>query len=122
MFIIEADIGTSRTAPVGQVSLYNIDWPPGRAEFGRLMIGEADSAGRGLARDATKALLDLAFEQFGLREVYLDVIPENTRAINVYKACGFAVTGGTRKIVSMARRMRTADCRLNVTSPFVDSP
>ena len=43
----------------------------GTAEFGRLMIGEADAAGRGLAREATAAAVALAFEQLGLQEVYL---------------------------------------------------
>ena len=32
--------------PVGQAAIYNIDWLRGTAEFGRLMIGEADAAGR----------------------------------------------------------------------------
>jgi diamine N-acetyltransferase len=99
VFVIETDL-----RPVGQVALYNIDWTAGRAEFGRLMIGEAEAAGRGLAREATEAILDLAFRQLGLREVYLDVIPENARAIGVYKACGFAVTGSTKKVVSMRKQ------------------
>ena len=40
------------------------------------MIGEADAAGRGLAREATDAVVALAFDQLGLQEVYLEVIPE----------------------------------------------
>jgi RimJ/RimL family protein N-acetyltransferase len=46
--------------PVGQAALYRIDWGRGRAEFGRLMIGEADAAGRGLAREATALLVEHA--------------------------------------------------------------
>ena len=65
--------GTPRRAfpteprPIGQAALYRVDWDARRAEFGRLMIGEADAAGRGLAREATAAILNLAFGQLGLR-------------------------------------------------------
>jgi RimJ/RimL family protein N-acetyltransferase len=90
--------------PVGQVALYNIDWLKCTAEFGRLMIGEADSAGRGLAREATAALLGLALGKFGLQEVYLEVMPSNVRAIKVYEACGFVVTGRTETTVRMSKR------------------
>ena len=102
VFIIEE--AASRERPIGQVALYNIDWSHGKAEFGRLMIGEADAAGSGLAREATEAVLDLAFRQLGLREVYLEVMSSNVRAIKVYEACGFEVTGSTEKTVSMNKR------------------
>ena len=68
------------------------------------MIGEADAAGRGLAREATDAVVALAFDQLGLQEVYLEVIPGNVRAIKVYEACGFEVTGSTEKAVRMSKR------------------
>jgi diamine N-acetyltransferase len=89
--------------PIGQVAVYNIDWLKGTAEFGRLMIGEADAVGRGLARAATTAVLALAFDRFGLQEVYLEVLPSNERAIKVYEACGFEVTGSTEKTVRMSK-------------------
>ncbi len=57
--------------PIGQAAIYHVDWVGGTAEFGRLMIGAADAAGRGLAREATDALVALALEQLGLQEVYL---------------------------------------------------
>ena len=61
------------------------------------MIGEADAAGRGLAREATAAAVALAMGQFGLREVYLEVVPDNVRAIRIYEGCGFEVTGRSDK-------------------------
>ncbi len=102
VFIIEEANGELR--PIGQVAIYNVDWPGGTAEFGRLMIGEADAAGRGLAREATAAVVALALDQLGLQEVYLEVLPANVRAIRIYEACGFAVTGSTEIAVRMSKR------------------
>jgi diamine N-acetyltransferase len=97
VFIIEEPGGR----PIGQVALYNVDWTGARAEFGRLMIGESDASGRGLAREAIDAIVNMAFEQLGLREVYLEVLPSNMRAIKIYKSCGFEITGRSEKAVRM---------------------
>lgn len=75
--------------PVGQVALYHIDWEQGRAEFGRLMIGEANAAGKGLAFAATQLALQIAFQSLGLKEVYLEVYSDNRRAIEIYQGVGF---------------------------------
>ncbi len=107
VFMIEEVIhpdADAQSRPIGQAALYNIDWVHRSAEYGRLMIGEPDAAGRGLAREATDALVALAREQLGLREIHLEVIPSNTRAIRVYEACGFVVTGHTERAVRMSKR------------------
>lgn len=87
--------------PVGQVALYHVDWENRRAEYGRLMIGEADAAGKGLARAATQAILKIGFEVLGLKEIYLEVFPENSRAIKLYEAVGFQEVGRTEQAVQM---------------------
>ena len=94
--------------PVGQVAIYNLDWAAGKAEFGRLMIGEADALGRGLAREATAALLDLAFQRLGLREIWLEVMAANVRAIKVYESCGFGTAGSTENALRMSIRRETS--------------
>ncbi len=109
VFIIE-ELGPG-SRPIGQAALYNVDWARGTAEFGRLMIGPANAAGRGLARAATSALVALAFDQLGLQEVYLDVMPDNIRAIRVYETCGFKVAGSTEKAVRMNCNKKTALAR-----------
>ena len=103
-FVFVVEEASERQRPIGQAALYHIDWFAGKAEFGRLMIGEADAAGRGLAREATQTLVAMAFEELGLREVYLEVLPDNERAINVYRACGFEVAGRTERAVRMCKR------------------
>ena len=87
VFVIEETETLKRT--VGQLALYNIDWVARRAEFGRLMIGDAEARGLGLAGLATSRLVNEAFHVWGLCEVYLEVLPDNVAALAVYRACGF---------------------------------
>lgn len=103
VFVIEETEALRR--PVGQVALYNIDWSTGRAEFGRLMIGEIEARGFGLARLATACLVDEALGRWGLGEVYLEVFGDNTAAIRVYAECGFEETARRDRTVAMRRRM-----------------
>jgi RimJ/RimL family protein N-acetyltransferase len=101
LFIIEETRELKR--PVGQISLYNVDWGAARAEYGRLMVGDPAASGRGLARDATRLLLDAAFRSLGLCEVYLEVMADNASAIAVYRACGFSETGREGTVVRMSK-------------------
>ena len=39
------------------------------------------------------AILDIAFNELGLNRVYLNVFPENKRAIALYLKCGFKYEG-----------------------------
>ena len=100
VFIIE-EMPSHRA--VGQVALYHIDWNARRAEFGRLLIGEADAQGKGFARAATRLIVEYAFSELGLREVNLEVYAHNTRAIAIYEQCGFAMTQQRDNIVAMSR-------------------
>jgi RimJ/RimL family protein N-acetyltransferase len=102
VFIIEETAAGDR--PVGQVSLYRIDWARGRAEYGRLMIGESDAAGRGLAREATEVLLRHASEILQLREIVLEVFADNAAAIAIYAACGFEREERRDSLLVMVRR------------------
>lgn len=87
VFIIEELQAASR--PVGQVAIYHIDWVKQEAEFGRLMIGEASAAGKGLAYWATRAAVQIAFDILDLQLLYLEVFRQNQRAIHIYEKAGF---------------------------------
>ena len=91
VFVID-EIETLRR-PVGQAALYRVEWTSRRAEFGRLMIGDSEASGLGLAKLATAALTRFAFDAWSLHEVYLDVLETNTRAIAIYEQCGFVAAG-----------------------------
>ena len=76
-----------------------IDWNSRRAEL-HIFIGEPACRGRGLGDCQTAVrLVDYAFNQLGLRRIYLEVLAENASAIRVYEKCGFKVEGTLRRHV-----------------------
>jgi len=92
--------------PIGQVALYNIDWERKRAEFGRMLIGEPEAAGKGLAREATRLLLDYAFSQLDMEEVEANIMRANVRSLAVCLSCGFfevEESDGVKRLVRTAR-------------------
>jgi diamine N-acetyltransferase len=91
--------------PAGPVSLYRIEWQRRCAEYGRLLIGEPDAVGLGLAREATAVLLDHASTQLGLREIELEVLRENQRALAIYCACGFETVDERDGVLKMVWRV-----------------
>ena len=106
VFVIEETETLRR--PVGQVSLYNIDWATRRAEFGRLMIGDTEASGKGLARLATERLVEEGLGPWGLVEIYLEVLADNAPALAIYRSCGFVETGRKGDTVMMRRKAAPA--------------
>lgn len=104
VWIVEERREAGGFRPVGMVSLYGIDPVRGEAEFGRLLLGEPDAGGKGLATEATRLVAELALGEFGLRRVHLEVAANNAAAIAVYERCGFVREGGDEDWVIMARR------------------
>ena len=104
VFVVEETEALHR--PVGQVSLYRIDWAAGRAEFGRLLIGDREALALGLARLATAALCDEALTRWGLREIIVECRADNVRAQSTCAAAGFVATGTDGDVTTMIRRQR----------------
>lgn len=102
VFVIEEIESLKR--PVGQLSLYQVDWATGRAEFGRLLMGDPEARGLGLARLATATLIDEAFAGWGLQEVYCECRTANARAIAVCAAAGFVAQSPVGNVTPMVRR------------------
>jgi diamine N-acetyltransferase len=99
VFVIE-EIETLHR-PVGQVALYRIDRAAKRAEFGRLLVGDPEARGHGLAAAATRLLMAEAFGPMALNEVVLEVFETNSAALAVYQACGFVETGRVGGMIAM---------------------
>ena len=102
VFVIEDTAGLMR--PIGQVSIYAIDWDHKRAKFGRLLIGDPAARGKGLARKAVDALVAHAFNELGLAELRLEVLADNARAIALYQSCGFATHDVEGREIRMVKR------------------
>jgi diamine N-acetyltransferase len=102
VFIIEETRNFHK--PVGQISLYNIDWKQRRADYGRLLIGEPNAQGKGIAKKANYLLLHYAFAILGLNKVELEVFTDNEPAIAIYRGCRFrevSELNGLKKMVKM---------------------
>lgn len=59
----------------------------------QIAIGEKEYWGKGLGTKAIKKAVKMAFEKLGYSKAYLEVRPENIRAIKAYESCGFVKNG-----------------------------
>lgn len=84
-----------RGHPVGFVGLYGIDPVRGHAEVGILLDPEA--RGRGIGGEATRLLLDEAFNVFNLHRLFIHVLADHRIARNIYKSSGFQEEGRLRQ-------------------------
>ena len=102
VFIIEEIEAFHR--PVGQVALYDIDWLAGRAEVGRLLVGDPEAQGLGLAKLAVSRLTDEALAHWELREIKAECMTTNLRSIRVHLAAGFVAAPPSGVVISLFRR------------------
>lgn len=70
----------------------------------RIRIGEAGARGRGLGTEAVRALVAHGFDELDLRRIWLQVFPDNARAIRAYEKAGFVRCGGVQATLRMERR------------------
>jgi diamine N-acetyltransferase len=89
--------------PIGTVSLFDIDYRNGSANFG-ILIGEPDRRGKGYGTEATRLMLDYAFTALGLRNVGLTVAEWNVAGQRAYAWAGFNEFGRRRSCRWMGGR------------------
>ena len=82
--------------PIGTTALMEINWRHRRARFG-IFLGERH--GQGLGTEATRLVLDWAFNLLGLANVLLEVLTDNERAIRAYERAGFKRLGVRRSAI-----------------------
>ncbi|MFD6952904.1 GCN5 family acetyltransferase [Nocardiopsis sp. TSRI0078] len=80
---------------LGELSLYAFS-PENESAGYRIALSAIEFTGQGLGREATRLVLEYAFERVGLHRVWLYVYAFNMRAIAVYRSCGFSVEGRLR--------------------------
>lgn len=76
---------------LGTISLKKIDMTDFNAEYAIVLREKA--IGKDIAKDATNALLNIAFNEIGLQKVYLNVLSDNIRAIKFYEKMLFKYEG-----------------------------
>ncbi len=86
--------------PIGTAGINGIDHQHGVAEFG-IMIGEKDCWDQGYGTEATRLILDYAFNVLGLHNVMLSVYDYNRRGVRAYEKAGFKVIGRRRQALRL---------------------
>lgn len=82
--------------PIGITEFVRIDWIGRMATF-YIAIAEKANWNRGYGREATKLMVDYAFNTLNLNRVQLHVSVENARAVKVYQEIGFKIEGALRE-------------------------
>ena len=82
--------------PVGLIGLLGIDHANSKAEY-YICLGEKQYKGRGIAKAASVALINYAFDELVLNKVYLNVDAKNTVACHLYEKIGFECEGYFRE-------------------------
>jgi len=83
---------------IGNIYLREVDWIVRRARL-EVFVGIPVQRSKGYGQSAIRQLLSYAFNDLGLRKVYLDVLTENHGAIHIYEKLGFTVEGTLRSHV-----------------------
>lgn len=105
LFIVEAS-----GQPVGQASVYDIDWAAGSAEIGRFLVAP-EAAGQGHISAACAELVKFCAGPLGLRYLFLEVLEGNERALRVYRRNGFAQESQGGGLIRMGLRLSGANPR-----------
>jgi len=80
---------------LGTISLKEIDFENENAEYAIVLRKKAQ--GKGIATEATRLVLDAAFNKYCIHRVYLTVLADNKSAIKLYERCGFKLEGEFRE-------------------------
>lgn len=76
---------------IGSVSLY--DFTGEQAEFGRILIGDKRTSGRGIGRISSVMAMHIGFECLGIKKIVASVHEQNVKAYSNYMRIGFDVVG-----------------------------
>ncbi len=77
---------------LGNVGVTKIDYKNGKAELG-IFIGEEENLSKGYGSEAIKLIINFAFNEIRLHNIWLSVFSNNPRAIKAYTKSGFVECG-----------------------------
>jgi diamine N-acetyltransferase len=100
LFIVETQDHPAR--PVGQVSVYGIDWSAQSAEVGRFLVAPGEG-GKGYMTGACQLLIAYCCGPLGLDYVFLEVMERNARARRLYETIGFSEEDRHDGLIRMGR-------------------
>jgi RimJ/RimL family protein N-acetyltransferase len=83
---------------LGTCAFSQLDGENGSALF-HITIGEKDAWGKGFGTEATRLMLEHAFDRLRLHRIGLSVFAFNERAIRSYRRAGFVIEGRAREAI-----------------------
>ena len=83
---------------LGTCAFSQLDGENGSALF-HITIGEKDVWGKGFGTEATRLMVEHAFERLRLHRIGLSVFAFNERAIRSYRRAGFVIEGHAREAI-----------------------
>ncbi len=83
---------------IGTCAFSQLDADNGSALY-HITIGERDAWGKGYGTEATRLMVEHAFDRLGLHRVGLSVFEFNIRAIRAYEKVGFQIEGRAREAI-----------------------
>lgn len=86
----------SSSQPVGMTAFYRIDYVS-RAAIFFLSIYDSAKWHMGYGSEATRLMVEYAFNCLNLNRIQLHVASENQKAVSVYEKCGFKMEGTLRE-------------------------
>lgn len=89
--VVEAD-----GVPVGTIGLLSIDRKNSKAEY-YVAMGETAYKGKGVAKEASRLILQYGFEKLGINRIYLFTEIENIAAQKLFEKVGFTREGIIRQ-------------------------
>ena len=81
---------------IGNVKIGSIDWIHHRAEYG-IMIGDKNFWGKGYCTEATRLMVQYAFEKLNLHRLELVVVADHAPSVASYERVGFKIEGRARE-------------------------
>lgn len=96
--VIEAD-----GVPVGTIGLLSIDRKNSKAEY-YIAMGETGYKGKGVAKEASRLILEYGFETLGLNRIYLFTEVNNGVAQKLFERVGFVREGIIRQDIKRKDR------------------
>lgn len=110
VYVIEVCEEEEFWRPIGQISLYKIDWKHKRAEYGRVLCGDKQFGGRGLFFQASRLLIDFWSKEHGIQSICLVVKASNERAKCLYDRLGFIAESENEEGITMVLNLPAEKC------------
>lgn len=82
--------------PIGQTAFFRIDWV-GRMAVFYIGIADKENWSKGYGSEATRLMIDYAFDTLNLNRIQLHVAKGNPWALKTYQKCGFIIEGELRE-------------------------